>query len=406
MDLHSGTPFWPLRDGLPAAYPALRRNLSAEIVVLGAGITGALAAYELTRAGASVVVVDREDVASGSSAASSGLLLYETDTSIEELAESAGIPAAIRVYRLGLEAIDRIEQLSAELGGSCGFHRRPSVYLASTRRAVRGLERDSTLRRTHGFDVDFLRRPDLEREYSFTAPAAIRSRGPAEIDCYRFTHQLLAASRNAGAQIFDRTPVTRMQPGSSGVVLDLAGGYTLRASLVVCSTGYDAIVRLPRKTGNLATTWAFVSEPLDSFSGWADRCLIWETARPYLYLRSTDDGRMLAGGEDERGALVHERKSTFSRKIRRLLKRVRKMFPQLALEAAYGWAGTFATTDDGLPFIGELPAYPHVQFALCYGGNGITFSVIAARILRDAYLGRPNPDAALFGFTRPTALSP
>jgi hypothetical protein len=48
MDLHSGRPFWPLRDGLMASYPSIDASQRADVVVIGAGITGALVAYELT----------------------------------------------------------------------------------------------------------------------------------------------------------------------------------------------------------------------------------------------------------------------------------------------------------------------------------------------------------------------
>ena len=140
-----------------------------------------------------------------------------------------------------------------------------------------------------------------------------------------------------------------------------------------------------------------------AFPGWPDRCLIWETRRPYLYLRTTDDGRVLAGGEDGPCAECHRSARWLRTKTARLAARVRRMFPALPFEVAFAWAGTFATTDDGLPFIGEADERPGVWFALGYGGNGITFSVIAARLIADAYAGRSNPDAAIFAFDRPAA---
>ena len=73
MDLRTGCAFWMLKDGLLASYPSLAADLSADVAIIGAGITGALVARELTNAGANVVVVDRRDVASGSTAASTGL---------------------------------------------------------------------------------------------------------------------------------------------------------------------------------------------------------------------------------------------------------------------------------------------------------------------------------------------
>jgi glycine/D-amino acid oxidase-like deaminating enzyme len=178
LDLHSGSAFWPLRDGIPASYPPLCVDLETDVVIVGAGVSGAMAACELARAGASVAVIDRRDVASGSSAASTGLLLYETDASVAEMAEVIGLAGAVRVYHLGLEAIDAIESICA---GTCGFRRRPSVYLASRRRDVRALRAEFEARQSNDFEVEWLDRKAIREEYDFDAPAAIRAHGTAEV---------------------------------------------------------------------------------------------------------------------------------------------------------------------------------------------------------------------------------
>jgi glycine/D-amino acid oxidase-like deaminating enzyme len=122
-----------------------------------------------------------------------------------------------------------------------------------------------------------------------------------------------------------------------------------------------------------------------------------------LYLRTTDDNRVMAGGADEPFSTTHTSGVLMEKKTRRLLSLVRKRFPDLPLEIAFSWAGTFGSTEDGLPFIGQVREHPHTWFALGYGGNGITFGVIAARLIRDAWLERADPDAEIFAFTRPTA---
>ena len=77
-----------------------------------------------------------------------------------------------------------------------------------------------------------------------------------------------------------------------------------------------------------------------------------------------------------------------------------RLFPDVPLEVAFAWAGTFGETKDGLAYIGVHPRFPHTWFALGYGGNGITFSLIAAEIIRDDFLGRENRDARIFRFGR------
>lgn len=400
MDLRTGLAYWLLRNGLLTTYSPLDGDETADVTVVGGGITGALAAYELSHAGANVVVVDKRDVASGSSTATTGLLLYETDTSLLELSERVGERAAARVYHLGREAISRIESLTTSLADSCGFARRSSLYLASTSGDARMLEREYALRRAHGLGVALLDAGEIHRKWGIDAPAALYSHG-GEIDCYRFAHRLLAGAAKRGARIYARTPVERLdlEDGERMTVVT-AGPHRIRTRWVVAATGYEAVEHMRPPQTVLSSTWVVASEPLSSGMPWAERSLIWETARPYLYARTTDDNRIIVGGEDEPYAEGHQDRDLLQRKTARLSSRLNELFPQLRLDVAYAWAGTFGSTVDGLPLIGPAPGNPRLWFALGYGGNGITFSVIAARLLVDAYLGRQSPDARLFALDR------
>ncbi|HEX5215527.1 MAG TPA: FAD-dependent oxidoreductase [Vicinamibacterales bacterium] len=400
MDLHSGTPFWPARDGIPATYARLDGDVQCEIAVLGAGITGALVAHRLVQRGHDVIVVDAADVAGGSTAASSGLLLYETDVSLTALAGRIGTPAATRIYRLGLEAIDEIESLHDALGTPCGFSRRPALYLASTRRDARRLAIEFELRRRSGFELDLLSATDIGARYSFSAPAAIRSHGCAEIDAYRFTHAVLATAQRGGARVYARTAVTRRREERAGFVLETAARRRIGAQFVINAGGYSSAGRRTARSVRVNSSWAFVSEPVRAFAGWPDRCLIWETARPYFYARTTDDGRVLAGGEDEAPADGHARSKLMDRKIRRLAARMQGMFPEIRVHPDFCWAATFARTADSLPVIGRSRSSERLIHVLGYGGNGITFSMIGARSAVRLIEGRRDPDAGLFAVDR------
>ena len=399
MDLRTGCAFWVVKNGLLATYPRLTRDLAADVVVIGAGITGAVVTYELTQAGANVVVVDRRDVASGSTAASTGLLQYETDTSLDELARRFGIERAARVYRLGIEAIDRIEEICGEVGDRCGFSRRSSLYLAASRRDARALAREQALRAAHGFDVDLLSASEVDARFGIRAHAALLGRGDGELDSYRFTHDVLMRAARAGASVFDRTAVKRVKARGDGVEVITAAGPRIRAARVIYTTGYEAVEHMKIPT-RLTSTFACATEPVDSLEQWEERCLIWETSRPYVYLRTTLDNRVVIGGEDSPFSTRHQSERVLTAKRDRLMKRLRRMFPRLQAEPAYVWGGVFAETRDSLPFIGRRHGDARASYALGYGANGITFGMIAAGILRDAYLGRSNADARLFSFDR------
>ena len=129
---------------------------------------------------------------------------------------------------------------------------------------------------------------------------------------------------------------------------------------------------------------------------WNSRCLIWEAADPYLYLRTTLDGRVVIGGEDEEFSDEETRDALIPRKIAAIRRKVEKLLPVLDTTPEFTWAGCFGASATGLPAIGAIPGAARCFAVLGYGGNGITFSAIAAQVIQRAILGIADPDADLF----------
>ena len=149
----------------------------------------------------------------------------------------------------------------------------------------------------------------------------------------------------------------------------------------------------------MQTTYAIISEPFDTKKFWYRNVLIWETAQPYLYLRTTRDNRILVGGKDDDFSAAYKRDIALPKKVNILEKEFASLFPDLNFKTDFGWAGAFASTKDGLPYIGTIPQRSNTYFALGFGGNGITFSVIAANIIRDLIKEKTNADAEIFSFS-------
>ncbi|MBL9213420.1 MAG: FAD-binding oxidoreductase [Opitutaceae bacterium] len=401
MNLLSPEPFWPIRGGLPQTYPSLAGNASCEVAVLGAGISGALAAWHLAEAGVDVVVLDRREVAHGSTAGSTSLLQYEIDEPLHRLARRYGPVQAAYAYRRSLAAVTGLGKLVRRLRIDCEFVDRTSLLLASNDAHVPRLRREYEARARAGFDVEWWDRRRIIRGSTLPQPAAILSHGAGQLDAYRLTYGLLAAARRRGARIYDRTTVTGTRFHPRRVELRTAEGHCLRARHLVVATGYEVDAFLKIRMTELHSTFALISEPVAAFPGWpAARCLIWETADPYVYLRTTEDGRVLIGGYDEPFRDPVARDRLLGPKTARLQRRFRELLPRIPLQVAYAWAGTFAKTADGLPFIGRHPGVPHTWFALGYGGNGITYSFIAAELIRDQILGVARAEDDIFGFAR------
>lgn len=404
MDLVSGCPFWPIQDGLPASYPALDSDVRADVAVIGAGITGALVAFHLAEAGVDTVVLDRRDVATASTAACTALLQYETDLPLFRLARRVGEDRAVRAYRACQAAVRRIATLASRLGNPAAYADRESLLCASRTAHAGWLEREYAMQARHGFPVEFWDRRRLRRESDLPHPAALLSRGAAQLDPYLFTHALLAGGVARGLRVFDRTTVQRVHHAPrSGWRFRTSSGAEVRARRLVLAAGYESQNYLRQNFGALHSTYALVTEPLPELRGWPGRRLLWDTASPYTYLRTTDDHRVIIGGADEPFRDPRARDALLGHKTALLLRRLHRWLPRLQATPAYAWTGTFAVTRDSLPFIGASPESPDTYLALGYGGNGVLFSALAGEIIRDLHLGRPNPDAELFRFDREPA---
>jgi glycine/D-amino acid oxidase-like deaminating enzyme len=398
VDLISGKPFWPWRNGDLPRYPRLGAHVSCDVAVIGGGYSGALIAHTLSRIGRDVVVVDRRDIGRGSTAASTALIEYQLDAELREFIDLAGTRAAVRAYRLSRDAVAGLEDVVRRLDDRCGWARKVGLHLASGPAAVAALREEVRTRARYGFQVAMLSRDELRSEFEIDAPAALRYPEAAQVDPFRFTHALIRGSRNVRA--FGRTEVRRFTCGRRSVTLEVARGHRITAGSVVFATGYESLSYLRRGLAKLVSTFALVSRPRDRWPRGIEECIFTETADPYLYARSTADGRVMMGGEDEPLTTEAARARRIRSKKRALLAKFDRWFPGLEPAVSRSWAGAFAVTRDGLGYVDQSKDYPNAWFLVGAGGNGMIFSVIAAQILEDAYRGRANRDAHLFRFDR------
>jgi glycine/D-amino acid oxidase-like deaminating enzyme len=401
MDLKSGYPFWAIKNGLMHAFPQLQKDLTCDVAIVGGGISGALIANELAQHGHDVAVFEERDIGWGSSAASTALLQYEIDTHMLDLARWYGEDDAVLAYRACADAIPMLQALSGELR-DVDFGRMYSLYYASRRRHVHVMKEEMALRRKHGFEVSWLEPGELRDHYGIDAPGAMLSELAARIDPYRMAYRLFTRLEKHGTGVYDRTPIERVDATPRGVTLQTADGVQVKAAHAVFAAGYASQKWLNQRVARNRSSYAFITDPLNKakLRALADT-MVWESARPYLYMRSTGDGRLLVGGEDDRVDIPIRRDARVDKKARTLVKKVARAIPDLELLPAFAWAGTFAETDDGLPFFGVHAQYgPRVQFAMAYGGNGISYSMAGAPLIRASIEKRRHPLAKLFSFDR------
>lgn len=400
MNLYEQNPYWLMKDGIVATYPSLDKDLDVDVAIMGAGISAALTAWYLRNTGLKVAVFDRRHVGMGSTAASTAFLQYEIDTPLTELSNYVGEKNAVKSYELCRKAIYDIGDICKTLKPKFDFHLVPSLQYASFKNHTGKLQQEYQLRKKHGFKVDWLEKADVKKTFGFEAPAAIFSEDGGEVDAYLLTHALLKDFQAKGNRVYNNTQIAQIENTKQGVTLQTHSGLKIKAKKLVIACGYESLKYVPKKIAEIHSTYALVSEPLDEKYFWHRNSLIWETATPYMYFRVVSENRILVGGRDDPNHSPHIKPSLITKKTGQLTNAFRKKMPHIPLKPDFSWAGAFAITKDGLPYIGSIPERPNTYFALGFGGNGITFSVIAAEILQDLIQDKKNVNAGLFEFNR------
>jgi glycine/D-amino acid oxidase-like deaminating enzyme len=367
--------------------------------VVGAGITGALVAEAASARGLSTVVLDRRPPCHGSTYASTALLQSEIDTPLIRLAEDIGFERARRVWRRSSRAVDDLADLVRRLRIRCDFRPRSSLYLAGNLLGATELAEEGRQRRAIGLPSAFLGSTNLRGLAGIDRDAALLSEGVADVNPVRLTHGLLHHAMGRGTRLFCPVQLAEVAPSRRKVAMVGTNGVEIEARTLVFATGYELADGVPSGGHRRSSTWAFATPPQPR-ALWSTGELIWEASDPYLYIRTTADGRVVVGGEDEDIEDATARDALLSSKTTALREKTKALMPWLDVSVDCAWAGTFGQSDNGLPSLGPVPGMANCYAVLGYGGNGLTFGVIAAQIIAGQLCGHLDVDADLFAFER------
>ncbi|KEZ49098.1 NAD(P)/FAD-dependent oxidoreductase [Metabacillus indicus] len=399
MKLHNGSLYWPKTISSTQKYPELRESITCDVLIVGGGMSGALCAHTLSAYNLKTVLVEKRIVGSGSSSANTGLLQFSNDKMLHEFIKEIGKDQAVRFYKMCLKAVDELEKTARSLSKPVEFNRRKSLYYASDTGDVSKLKKEFKALSKHGFPVSFLEEDEIEERFGFKKPAALLTDGDAEVNPYKFAQTLLEDAHTRGVQIYENTAVEEGDREGEYVVMHTPHG-TIRAKNVVYSTGYETIPFAKKLGADVNRTYAIATTPVASLEKWEDKSLIWETKRPYFYMRTTVDGRIVAGGLDEDKMEAPSNEDIIRERGRRLLDKIKEHYPSYDMEVDSAWGASFGESDDGLPFIGQHPKKDNIYYCLGFGGNGTVYSMLGAEIIKDLILYQSHPDADIVRLDR------
>ena len=372
-------PLW-FADAPSTDHPGARGKPTADVAVLGAGITGLLAAYALTRAGAKVVVLEARSVGSGATGHTSAKLTSLHGLAYADLVRRAGRERAAAHAAANEHGIALIGDVVESLGLDCDFRRRANYTYAPDRDGLDAVEREAEVAQSLGLAAEFTTEVPLPLD----AAGAVRVRDQAEFHPQKFLVGLAAWLSAHGCAVCEHSRVLSVQQASPCTVR--TSDASVEAGHVVVATHLPILDRgLFFARSHPERSYA-VALPLRAPG--PDGMFL-STEQPAHSIRTHPYGgaeMLLVGGESHK---VGQGGPTAPR-YRRLVDWAERHFDVAAHR--FSWSAQDHLPADGLPMIGRLwPLSDRILTATGYGKWGLAQASAAAEILRDLVLGRDHP---------------
>lgn len=401
MNLKSNKPFWLVKNGLLASYPSLHNDADCDVLIVGGGITGSLIAHQCVDEGYRTILIDKREVCNGSSSATTSMLQFEIDIPLYKLIELIGEKGAVASYDACYKAIDQLGEISSKIKSKAGFRKKDSLYFAAFKKDVSWLKKELETRNKAGFEGKWLDEKEILGKYGIHGSyGGILSTQGGSIDAFYLAHELLDYNHKKGLQVYDKTGLTSVEYKRGFNLCHTATGAVIRTKKVIYCAGYETTLMIKEEFVNLLSSYAIISEVDEKLYRQYKDILIWNTAQPYLYMRTSDDRRFLIGGKDEEFQDPAKRDALLDKKEKDLIKAFNKLFPDKTFYSDFAWAGTFGETKDGLPYIGEHSDFKNSYFVCGFGGNGITFSVAGMGMVSSWLKGKKHLLSPYFAFGR------
>jgi glycine/D-amino acid oxidase-like deaminating enzyme len=401
-----GARYWADRtaENRRRRYPTFRGTHTADVVIIGGGLTGCTAAYGLASAGLDVVLLEADRLAHGSTAGSLGAILPQPDAMYAEVERLAGRRAARTAWkearRSALEFASVLKKLPtrSDLIPSVLF-----INAASPAEAAM-LRREQARRKDAGLDAPWVTAQAAQRELGTDTSGAIRLRDAFQFDPVRAALGLAGMAGSKGARIFERSPVKRTRFTRKDALVVLASG-TIRARGVFVATGEPgALFGQLRRHVNRLEGFVVATDSLSAAMRRevrASHAVLTEAGAAPHWLRWLTDDRLLFAGALGSPVAERQRERTTTQRTAQLMYELSVRYPAISgLPAAWGWSLPVVSTPDGLPWVGPHRNYPHHFFALGFGWHGDGLAWLAARAAARHFRQEARPEDEAFGFIR------
>jgi glycine/D-amino acid oxidase-like deaminating enzyme/nitrite reductase/ring-hydroxylating ferredoxin subunit len=384
----------PQGDDHAPWFEVLNKHTSAEVAIVGAGITGMTLAILLQRSGMDVAVLDAHAVGYGVSGLNSGhLTTMLLDMKYKDIIGAFG-EEATRAVALNLSnAIDLIEQLVVDYRIDCDFRRLPGYLYTEKPSELRTLQEEFDSAAQAGLAVNRTFNVPLP----FPVEEAVQVPDQAVFHPLKYVQGLARVFHRNGGRIYEQSRVLSIgNEGNDGAIPVKTQNGRVLARDVVLATHTPIGFRPGIQTRLEAYRSYIIGFRTEDPVGDA---LFWDTEDPYHYIRAVEDEKgslLILGGADHR---TGEKRDT-ERCFQELENYARAHFKVKSID--YRWSAQLFNPADGLPYIGK---FHDLYIATGYSGEGLSFGTLAAQLIHDEIMGRHNNCADILtpGRTKPLA---
>jgi len=380
---------WMNTEVAPDA-PSLRGDESCDVVVIGAGIAGLSAAYELSRRDKDVIVIDRGPIGGGMTARTTAHLVSASDDSFDAFIDRRGLELAKLFYLSHAAAIDRIEQIQRDESIACNFRRLDGVLFPAIGSDPAKLGAELEAGRRVGMTIENVHGLPFKGQ---ERTRCLRYPGQATFHPLRYLRGLVQALDAAKARLYANSAVETVEEDGAGVVVRTTEGHSLRAAAAVVATNSPINDRYAIHTKQAPYRSYAMAFTLPR--GTLPDALYWDTLDPYHYVRlqpgpgNTD--YLIVGGADHKTGGANDGWVRFEG----LESWIRGLVPALGRET-HRWSGQVLEPIDYSGFIGRNPGSKDVYVATGDSGQGMTHGALAGLLIADLITQGSSPWQELY----------
>lgn len=385
-------------------YPPLVGEHTADVVVIGGGLTGTTAAYVLARGGLKVILLEGDRLAGGGTSAGLGTIVPEAALSFRPIEASLGGSQARRAWEAARgSALDMAAALR-RLKVRCDLEPAPLVISASSAEAAGVLRREQVARKARGMDAAWITARAAGPVLGSEVAGALKVRDAFVFDPVRAALGMARAAESAGVSIHEKAVVRRTSHTRNAVEILLAKARVSARGVFVATDAPGPLFRPLLRHVRLLDAYAVVTEPLSPAmkreTGRHD-CTVLESGESPRWLRWLDDGRALFAGAAGPATSARSLDRTLIQRTGQLMYELSLRHPVMSgLPARWSWPIRLTTAPDGLPWIGTHRNYPFHYFALALGWHGDGLAWFAAKSALRHFTNRPARGDDAFGFGR------